>query len=547
MRCKNCDYALWNLPARQCPECGTAFVPSEFRFVPSSVRFECPHCAQAYYGTDESGHLVPRGFDCGKCGNHIHMDEMILRPTEGVKEEKTAQVLFPWVHPGQRSITSAWMASVGMAMTKPGQMMRTLPERSVLGKAWSFVILNTVVVVVATVAPILLFVFVAFVVGIAGGGGGGGAAARGGTGMLVGMSFGVGLMVLAAIVVTLIYVPLWALLAHGILRLTGPTAGTMGRTTESICFASGANLLSAVPCIGGYVGWIWWVVSAVIATKERQKVSGGRASLAVLSPIVMAILAVIGLYALLIAWSINAGAAGGRPGGFGGWSITMNQSAWKEQPSLDEQARLLRLHARIVSYAQRRGGELAAHPIEYVSKIGIGSSELVSDGSKTSVLQWRSSGVLLIDMQFAEGSERDLLLAQATQGVDKGTPGLVRLGDYLFMAAGVDLNSADPSLWLVVCYPDPTANPSPAAADLVHVLRADGTVETFAWQTIGGEIEAQNVIRSRTRVASPGVAANIGEGGVLPGILASPPFGIGADQPAKGSSDAVAPKEDGSP
>ena len=80
MQCKSCEYPLWNLKARQCPECGTPFTPSEFEFVINSVRYCCPHCNQAYYGTSEKGHLVPSEFDCVTCGRHLTMDEMVLLP-----------------------------------------------------------------------------------------------------------------------------------------------------------------------------------------------------------------------------------------------------------------------------------------------------------------------------------------------------------------------------------------------------------------------------------------------------------------------------------
>ena len=63
MRCKNCDYRLWNLVSRQCPECGTEFLPHEFEFVLNSVRFCCPYCQQDYYGTGDKGHLEPIEFE----------------------------------------------------------------------------------------------------------------------------------------------------------------------------------------------------------------------------------------------------------------------------------------------------------------------------------------------------------------------------------------------------------------------------------------------------------------------------------------------------
>ena len=84
MRCRTCDYPLWNLKTRQCPECGSQFSPVEYDFRPNTVRFCCPHCEQAYYGTDSRGHLEPRSFACVTCGEHLSMREMVLLPAEGL-------------------------------------------------------------------------------------------------------------------------------------------------------------------------------------------------------------------------------------------------------------------------------------------------------------------------------------------------------------------------------------------------------------------------------------------------------------------------------
>src|SRR4051812_7864561 len=97
MRCPGCDYPLWNLPTRQCPECGRPFLPSEFDFVANSVRFCCPHCPQEYYGPGPRGPLVPDRFACVRCGHHIGMDQMTLLPTAGVAEEQTRTDTVPWL------------------------------------------------------------------------------------------------------------------------------------------------------------------------------------------------------------------------------------------------------------------------------------------------------------------------------------------------------------------------------------------------------------------------------------------------------------------
>ena len=71
MRCPTCDYSLWNLTAKACPECGGTFSTRDFEFVPNTVRFGCPHCNQSYYGTGPRGYLEPDVFDCVSCGRRV--------------------------------------------------------------------------------------------------------------------------------------------------------------------------------------------------------------------------------------------------------------------------------------------------------------------------------------------------------------------------------------------------------------------------------------------------------------------------------------------
>ena len=97
MRCRTCDYRLWNLLERRCPECGTPFLPSQYEFFPNTIRFRCPHCDQSYYGTGEKGHLDPAEFDCVSCGRRIDMDQTVLEPTAGVDEDQTQTERVPWL------------------------------------------------------------------------------------------------------------------------------------------------------------------------------------------------------------------------------------------------------------------------------------------------------------------------------------------------------------------------------------------------------------------------------------------------------------------
>lgn len=159
MRCKVCDYRLWNLPSRACPECGTAFRPSDYEFTPNSVQFCCPHCNQPYFGTDQKGHLVPRAFDCVQCGRHIDMDQMVLRPGEGVREEQTQQDRNPWLERRKVGWWKGWIKTVGLSLGIPTRLMRATPHGRI-GEAWLFAVVSNLIYYVLGMS----FLFLVFAV-----------------------------------------------------------------------------------------------------------------------------------------------------------------------------------------------------------------------------------------------------------------------------------------------------------------------------------------------------------------------------------------------
>ena len=97
MKCRTCDYPLWNIAPGPCPECGSVFDPSEFEFPVGRVRFCCPHCDQAYFGDGDGGHLVPSAFECVGCGRSIDESECTVRPVEGYDEADLEVASVPWL------------------------------------------------------------------------------------------------------------------------------------------------------------------------------------------------------------------------------------------------------------------------------------------------------------------------------------------------------------------------------------------------------------------------------------------------------------------
>ena len=299
MRCKKCDYPLWNLSPGACPECGDAFRPGDFEFKIGEVRFCCPHCDQAYYGDTDEGLLDPASFECVGCKASIEQDECIIRPLEG--DDAIESTVAPWFD-NTRGLFKRTIYTAGWAMVRPGDLARGIPRNSGPGAGLVFLLLINVLSLVVGFLPIL-FVIMAVPLWT------GGPAGIGvpGFGMAAGVISVFGGLALASSVFGVLLI---ALIGHLILRLTGPVQDGLGRTVSLACFGSGPVLIVAIPCLGPYCGsqvsGIWAIVSTILLIAAGQRVGGGRATLAVLTVPILAILAFIGLVALNAVVSTNA-------------------------------------------------------------------------------------------------------------------------------------------------------------------------------------------------------------------------------------------------
>jgi hypothetical protein len=478
MRCRVCDYRLWNLTARRCPECGTPFLPSQFDFVPNSVQFCCPHCGQAYYGTGARGHLVPAAFGCVKCGAAVQMDEMVLLPTAGVEEEQTKIYKHPWLERKQRGRVKAWFATVGMALVSPGKLMRALPIESPASTAWWFAVVTTLLIG----ALPLLIIFGAIVLTH-------GSSMYGAVreASKVGIAVGVVMGIMMALVV------LWGLVAHGVLRLTGRTAGGIGRTYQALCYSTGANAVSAIPCLGWYFGWIWWLISAVLMLKESQRVHGGRAALAGL------------LFPFLLLGGTVTGYVWMMVSVFSSVSATM--AATTAQAGVADTRTVLNA---ILAYGAQNANRGPAHAVLLVTDGHLTGSDFIAAGSFTLESNAPVGNATLDQL----GSMLPTQLRTTTQAAVAALPnGTVvhRLGDYLFTYHGIDLSVAHPNLWLVIgwpqSYPGPAGQTPPyTASPLVMpptftIGRADGTVSEYPAALLPAKLAEQNRLRAQYGLA----------------------------------------------
>lgn len=299
MRCKKCDYPLWNLSPGACPECGDAFRPGDFEFKIGEVRFCCPHCDQAYYGDTDEGLLDPASFECVGCKASIEQDQCIIRPLEG--DDAIESTVAPWFD-NTRGLFKRTIYTAGWAMVRPGDLARGIPRNSGPGAGLVFLLLINVLSLVVGFLPLLVVIAAVPLW-------------TGGLNAVGGPGFGMAASVISifggfTIAASVFGVLLIALIGHLILRLTGPVQDGLGRTVSLACFGSGPVLIVAIPCLGPYcasqVSGIWAIVSTILLIAAGQRVGGGRATLAVLTVPILAILAFIGLLALNAVVSTNA-------------------------------------------------------------------------------------------------------------------------------------------------------------------------------------------------------------------------------------------------
>lgn len=275
-------------------------------------------------------------------------------------------------------------------------------------------------------------------------------------------------------VATLIGAAIWGLATHGLLRMTGGTEHSLRRTYQAICYSSGAFTATAVPCIGQYLGWVWWLVSAVLMVREAHQVRGGRAAFVTLTPPVILVVGFFALYMGFVTLVMVAGTAARGPFG------TATQDA---QTVLDG------LRASMVA----GGGAGPAHAGELLAGGPLSPAAFVDGSSLTGIGDVPlGNGTLMDYFTMAPAVRQASIQAEAA-----ALPSAVvahRLGDFVFTHHGIDLDTADPGLWLVILSPDPDINPP--GTGRFAAGRADGTVlAVSSHEEMLALLQAQNALR----------------------------------------------------
>lgn len=477
MNCKTCDYALWNLRTRVCPECGSPFNVADFEWRPGAVQFCCPHCNQAYYGTDAKGHLVPPEFDCISCGRAVTMEEMVLLPTEGVRSEDTAPRSVPWTIRRSLGVVSAWFRTIGWGFVGGTQIGRSLPGVAAPWPALSFAVVTILLVAIVSNLPSLCLL----APGLAGGGGGAGMG-------MGGFGWFVLIQAVGSVAGYLVMLGTVILLGHGMLKVCGGATRSIGATVEAVCYTCGPLVIVIVPCLGGClspVAAIWWLVSAGMALAARHNSQAWQASLAMVLAGLPAM--VFGLAAgwMLFMYSfvgVPMGAATALRTGVTGAGVGSMAMAWRIETLSPFVKTPLHAGQFLESGFVRPSAFLTADTTLTLADVPVGSLTL-ADFSDT------------IGANLTDAQKQALAEAAASLPADVIAH---RLGDMVFTYHGINPNTAAQDLWVVIAAPLPAnALGSPATV----VGKVGSATESFTPDEFPAALTRQNALRARYGLA----------------------------------------------
>lgn len=467
MQCRQCGYRLWNIQSRHCPECGQGFTPSEFEYVPGSVAFCCPHCDQNYFGMDQRGQLVPSEFDCIECGNHVHMDEMVLRPAEGYEEQQTRQNVNPWETRDKRKSTfKAWLRTCATAMLRPTDLVTQQDAAKGVGSPIGFLLFHTAITMLCG-AGILVVIATA-----------GGLMRGNAINAIFSMLTGLGLLVFISMLVVLLVVAIWSGVTHVILKMLGKPAGRYGDTFACMCYANGATVLTALPLCGIYalswLGMIWWPISAGIMLAKRHQMTVFKALIAVW---VLPVLLFVGSSAAIgyVIYSIQSG------------------TGMRYSPTVST----VSLGADILNEVHNDQTIGPKHVAQYFfDNKHDGWEWQVSDFAVNQYTGGLQEGFNNLRASFQE-ERQGIRKAHRTQlqNAIELLPQLdgagYRFGSMLFLYNKVTTDKLDPELWLVVHWP------RMGNVDQHTVFKANGTQVTYTTTELLEALDEQDALRRK--------------------------------------------------
>jgi hypothetical protein len=205
-----------------------------------------------------------------------------------------ARTGLPWEHRQERGFVSAFVETLAMVLTKPDLAFKTMKTEGGFGEPLLYAIIGGGIGVVVW----FIFSLILNSLGVF-------SPRETGFGPMVGMS--VSFVVLVWRLVAVAVAPfIFGGLVHLSLMVVGGANKAFETTFRVISFSQGSTApLQLVPCCGGIVALVWCLVANCIGVARAHEIDTGRATLAVLLPVIVCcgggllLLFVFGGFALL--------------------------------------------------------------------------------------------------------------------------------------------------------------------------------------------------------------------------------------------------------
>ena len=183
----------------------------------------------------------------------------------------------PWEHRETRGFLSAFADTLVMVLTKPATAFSIMRTEGGFGGPLAYAVIG------GAIGAIISFIFAlgASALGFGGGGRHDAMGAMMGMGLSwVGFIFRLMMVALAPFI--------WGALVHLSLMLLGGATKTFETTFRVVAFAQGSTApLQLVPCCGWLFSVVWNIVANCIGIARAHEIDGGRATLAVLLPLIV--------------------------------------------------------------------------------------------------------------------------------------------------------------------------------------------------------------------------------------------------------------------
>jgi hypothetical protein len=182
----------------------------------------------------------------------------------------------PWEHRQERGFFGAFVETLVMVLTKPATAFAVMRTEGGLGEPLLYAIVGGSVGVIVWFIFSLAFNSIGFL-----------NPRETGFGAMVGTSVSFAMLVGRLVAVAVVPFILAGLI-HLSLMLVGGANKTFEATFRVISFSQGSTApLQLVPCCGGLVALVWFLVASCIGVARTHEIDTGRAALAVLLPIIV--------------------------------------------------------------------------------------------------------------------------------------------------------------------------------------------------------------------------------------------------------------------